>query len=124
MLKDLAQNPISSSWGQADTMRLKSYESYAQELGYNLPEQILCRTGLILFLTRMPYREPPAILRRHVASLMSTQIREVSKLSAEQRRAFTRHSLPVLRHLLSFLLAGDPHVLEGALANLGTIPQN
>ena len=118
MLEELVQQGADRNWGAADTTRLQPYQSYAERLGYGPGEQVFYRTDLMLFLSRMPYQEPPTILRRYVAQLMYRQIQEFYQLTPPQRQTFALKSQPVLVRLLDFLLPEDRQVLAGMLQSL------
>ena len=117
MVKELAQNPV--GWGKVDSGRMKDYEDYARQLGYSLMDRISHRNDLMLFLRKMPYRKPPAVLRQHVAALMREQLKHIPRLKTEERRQFKeRGGMVFLSRMLDFLLPEDRKVLESELERL------
>ena len=119
MVADLAHSPVGASWGKADTSGIKTYEDYTRQLGYSLLDQVVHRTGLMLFLCKMPYKEPPLLLRRHVAALMHQQIGDIQHLETAQRQKFAqRQVMAALFGMLDFLPPGDRRTLAELLKNL------
>ena len=108
LMEALAESPVSSPWGPRRAGHLADYERYARRLGYSLRDQVFTRDYLIRFLSRLPYREPPASLRRHVASLVREQALQVPRLDPAARRVFTeRGGVAFLRSMVDSLLPGE-----------------
>ena len=121
MVEDLVQSSVGANWGVGDTGRLKNYEAYDRQLSYSLWDRVFYRNDLILFLRNMPYREPPAVLRRYVAELMGRQIEDISLFEATQRRNFAeRKGMVFLFRMVDFLLPEDRRAIEEGLRNLTT----
>ena len=119
MIEDLSQSSSAADWGIGNTGKLKSYEDYTRQLGYSLWDRISYRNDLMLFLRKMPYREPPAILRRHLAALIREQLRDISQLKAAQRRDFVeRKGMVFLSRMMDFLLPEDQGAIEEELKRL------
>ena len=80
---------------------------------YSLWDRVFYRNDLILFLRNMPYREPPAVLRRYVAELMGRQIEDISQFEATQRRNFAEQKgMVFLFRMVDFLLPEDRRAIE------------
>ena len=108
LMEALADSPVSRPWGPRREGHLAGYERYARRLGYSLRDQVFTRNYLIRFLTRLPYREPPASLRRHLASLVREQALQVPRLDPAARRVFTgRGETAFLRAMVDSLLPGE-----------------
>ena len=108
----LAENPVSSAWGRRRERGLADYERYARRLGYSLRDQVFTRNYLIRFLTQLPYREPPASLRRHMASLVREQVLQIPRLDPAARRVFSeRGEIAFLRSMVDSLLPEDRSAL-------------
>ena len=105
LMEALAGSGVSSAWGPRRARGLSDYASYAQRLGYSLRDQVFTRNYLIRFLGSLPYREPPASLRRHIASLVREQALQVPRLDPAARRVFTeRGEIAFLRSMVDSLL--------------------
>ena len=123
MVEDLAQSPLGADWGAGAVGKLKNYEDYSRQLGHSAWDRISYRNDLMLFLRKMPYREPPALLRRHVAALVRQQMRDISQLEAAQRRDFVeRKGMVFLARMIDFLLPEDRRAIEEGLKNLADGP--
>ena len=108
LMEALAGSPVSDPWGPRRTRHLADFERYAHRLGYSLRDQVFTRSYLIGFLAQLPYREPPASLRRHIASLVREQILQVPRLDPAARRVFTeRGETAFLRSMADSLLPGE-----------------
>ena len=108
LMEALAESPVSRPWGQRRASHLADYERYARRLGYSLRDQVFTRNYLIRFLSQLPYREAPASLRRHVASLVREQALQVPRLDPAARRVFTgRGEVAFLRSMVDSLLPGE-----------------
>ena len=73
----------------------------------------------MLFLRKMPYREPPMVLRQRVAALMRAQLRDIPQLDPAQRRDLVeRGGMVFLSRMMDFLLPEERADLEAQLADL------
>ena len=108
LAETLAESGISGAWGPRRARGLSDYASYAQRLGYFLPDQVFSRNYLIRFLGSLPYRGQPASLRRQMVSLIREQALQVSRLDPTSRKVFEqRGGIAFLRSMVDSLLPED-----------------
>ena len=96
---------------------LEDYDWYAERLGYSLPDQAYARNVLLRFLSDLPYRTPPATLKRYIAELVREQARIIPLLPSGTRRAFLRGGgMDLLMSMEEFLLPEDTDAKIGVRA--------
>ena len=116
LVEALAESPVSAPWGRSRERPLAEFERYARRLGYSLRDQVFTRNYLVRFLARLPYREPPALLRRQIASLVREQALQIPRLDPASRRILAeRGEIAFLRSMADSLLPGEAEALRPLL---------
>lgn len=118
LIRVMSSSTVGQRWGLSGALEgLENYDWYAERLDYSLPDQAYARNVLLRFLSDLPYRTPPATLKRYIAELVREQARIIPLLPSGTRRAFLRGGgMDLLMSMEEFLLPEDTDAKIGVRA--------